>query len=146
MNPNFDLPKPDNNSKDNPKWNDKKIQTLMLPEHLDKYMDSIHKKYNSFIKETGVNSLFFCFGFLEWTETNYSERKLYSPILTFQVVLNKKQKKLFVSGAGNELNINQALNEKLKKDFSIELPEFKEVEDDQNISHLSLYPVALLNA
>ncbi len=36
LNPNFDLPKPDNNSKGNPKWKDKKIQTLMLPEHLNK--------------------------------------------------------------------------------------------------------------
>ena len=139
LNPNFDLPKPDNNSKDNPKWNDKKIQTLMLPDHLSKYIDSIYKKYNSFIKETGVNSLFFCFGFLEWTETEYSDRKFYSPILTFQAVLNQKQKKLIVSGAGNELNMNQALNERLKRDFSIELPEFKEIENNQNIFPIDIY-------
>ena len=111
----------------------------MLPDHLSKYMDSIHKKYNFFIKETGVNSLFFCFGFLEWTEAESSDFKLYSPILTFQAVLNQKKKKFFVSGAGNELNTNQVLNEKLKKDFSIELPEFQEIEDNQNSSPISRY-------
>ena len=132
LDPNFDLLRPDDNSKNNPKWNDKKIQTLMLPDTLNKYMDSIYKKYNFFIKETGVNPLFFCFGFLEWTESQNSDHKFYSPILIFQAVLNKKKRKNFsVSGAGNELNINQALNEKLKRDFSIELPELKETEDNQ---------------
>ena len=97
LNPNFDLPKPNNNSKDNPKWNDKKIQTRMWPENLDKYMNSIHTKNKLLIKETGVKSLFFCFGFLEWTETDHSDRNLYSPILIFQVVLNddiKHQKQI----------------------------------------------------
>ena len=117
LNPSFELPKPNKDSKNNPNWNDKKIQTLMLSENLNKYIESIYKKYNSFIKETGINSLFFCFGFLEWTEANHSEHKIYSPILTFQVILEKKQKKLFVKVAGDELNINQALNEKLKKGF-----------------------------
>ena len=139
LNPNFDLPTPDKNSKDNPKWNDKKIQTLMLPENLNKYMDSIYKKYNSFIKETGVNSLFFCFGFLEWTESKQSDRKIYSPILTFQAVLNQKNKKLLVGGAEDELNTNQALNEKLKRDFSIELPEFKERENHENNFLINTY-------
>jgi len=46
---------------------------------------------------------------------------------------------LFVSGAGDELNINQALNEKLKRDFSIELPEFKEIEDNQNTFPIDIY-------
>ena len=139
LNPNFDLPRPDDKSKNNSKWNDKKIQTLMLPDHLNKYMASIYKKYNSFIKETGVNSLFFCFGFIEWTEIEQSDRKLYSPILIFQAALNQKKKKLFVSGTENELNINQALNEKLKKDFSIEMPEFKEMEDNQNTFPIDIY-------
>ena len=141
LNPNFDLPKPNNNSKDNLKWNDKKIQTLMSHENLDKYMNSIHTKNKLLIKETGVKSLFFCFGFLEWTETDHSDRKLYSPILIFQVVLNEKQKKLFCYGAGDELNINQALNEKLKRDFSVELPELKEkeVEDNQNTFPIDMY-------
>ncbi|MCZ0933330.1 MAG: DUF4011 domain-containing protein, partial [Oligoflexia bacterium] len=133
FNPSFDLPIPDQSSKDIPKWNDKEIQTLMLPDTLNKYMDSIHKKYNSSIKEIGVNPLFFCFGFLEWTESDASNCKLYSPILCFQADLNKEKKNLFIiTGAGSELHINQALNEKLKRAFSIELPEFKETEDNTN--------------
>ena len=88
--PDFDLPKPDDKSKDNPKWNDKEIQTLMLPDTLNKYTDSIYRKSNSFFKETGVNPLFFCFGFLEWKEAKQSNTKLYSPLLIFQVILKKK--------------------------------------------------------
>jgi len=128
--PDFDLPKPDNNSENVDKWNDRKIQTLMLPDNLNKSIDSIYKKYKSSLKETGVNPLFFCFGFLEWTESPSSNQKIYSPLLTLQVVFNdKNKKKRLVNGVGSDLSRNEVLNEKLKKDFGFQLPEQKENED-----------------
>ena len=132
LNPSFELPKPDNNLINNRKWTDNKIQTLMLPETLNKYVDSIYKKSNSSIKETGVNPLFFCFGFLEWAESPNSNQKLYSPILTLQAVFKRKdgKRKLFVGSSENELNINQSLNEKLTKEHGLELPELKFEEED----------------
>ena len=125
--PNFDLPSPDDNSKNIDKWNDRKIQTLMLPDNLNKSIDSIYKKYKSSLKETGVNPLFFCFGFLEWTGSYNSNQRIYSPLLTLQVVFDdKNKKKRLVDGVGSDLSLNEVLNEKLKKDFGFQLPELKE--------------------
>ena len=132
LNPNYDLPTPTPVSKNELRWNDKKIQTLMLPDNLKRYLDSIYKQHRSTLRERGVNILYFCFGFLEWKESPNSTQKLYSPILTLQADLSKKSTKLAVNGVGSELNINQTLNEKLKKDFNCKLPEFKKNEENQD--------------
>ena len=142
FNPNFDLPRPTPDSKNNRKWNDKKIQTLMLPDSLRSHINSIYRRYKSSLKEAGVNPLFFCFGFLEWTESSNSDHKLYSPLLTLQANFDKQRTKLFITGIGEELSLNQALKEKLKQTFRIELPElpeFTEEEDSQNISLIDEY-------
>ena len=70
------------------KWTDRKIQTLMTPETQNRFLRNIQRNYNSSMKETGVNPLCFCFGFLEWKEAKYSEKAFYSPLLMLQVEFN----------------------------------------------------------
>ena len=130
LNPNYDLPILNSNAKNNQNWIDKKIQTLMLPDTLTQYIDSIYRKYRSTLKERGINILHFCFGFLEWRESSSSNQKLYAPIITFQVFLEQKRNKKYVNGVGSELKINDSLKEKLKRDFNFTLPELKEKENN----------------
>ena len=130
LNPDYDLPKPGPKSENEPKWKDNKIQTLMLPDTLNQYISSIDKKYRSTLRERGINILHFCFGFLEWRESLNSNQKLYAPILTFQVFLDQNKK--YVNGISSELKINDALKEKLKREFNFILPELKE---NNNGSH-----------
>ena len=133
FNPNYDLPNLDESSTINNKWNDSKIQTLMLPDTLKNYLNSIHKKYCFSLREIGINPLFFCFGFLEWTESENSNLKLYAPILTFQVSFKDvKNGRYIVTGMGSEININQALAEKLKRDFKFEMPKLEESDSDND--------------
>jgi hypothetical protein len=52
----------------------------MFKEELDLYLKNIKRLYNSSKAESGINPLYFCFGFLEWKESSSSEKTLYSPI------------------------------------------------------------------
>lgn len=103
---------------------DKKIQTLMLPDTFNRFMKNIYKTYKSSIKEQGVNPLYICFGFLEWRESISENKKKYAPILMMPVLIEEKKNtsKLTVSSTGDEITINQTLNEKLKRDFRKEFP------------------------
>ena len=125
FNPNYELPlSTDEGVMEASHHTDNKIQTLMLPDTLRRYISTTYARYKSSIRESGVNPLFICFGFLEWKESPTSDKKLYSPLLMLQVELDdeKKTSKLSVSGTGDEISINHTLNEKLKRDFGITLP------------------------
>tara|TARA_Y100000768_G_scaffold346225_1_gene293630 strand:+ start:2310 stop:7259 length:4950 start_codon:yes stop_codon:yes gene_type:complete len=133
FNPSFDLPKSKDSTESLSHHQDNKIQTLMLADNLKRHITSIWSQYKSSIRELGVNPLYVCFGFLEWTESAASEKKLYSPILMMQVEMDdeKPSSNLGISSTGESISINQTLNERLKRDFRIELPELKlDSEDD----------------
>ena len=134
FNPGYDLPfSTDEGVMDASHHTDNKIQTLMLPDTLRRYISTTYAKYKSSVRESGVNPLFICFGFLEWRESPTSDKKLYSPLLMLQVELDDKKKSsnLSVSSTGDEISINYTLNEKLKRDFGITLPEIIHDEDGE---------------
>ena len=79
FNPSYDLPfSTDEGVMDASHHTDNKIQTLMLPDTLRRYISTTYSKYKSSIRESGVNPLFICFGFLEWRESPTSDKTLYS--------------------------------------------------------------------
>ena len=88
LNPSYDLPKSKETEGNSSHHQDNKIQTLMLTDNLKRHITSIYGQYKSSIRELGVNPLYVCFGFLEWTESATSEKKLYSPILMLQVEMD----------------------------------------------------------
>ena len=66
--------------------------------------------YKIDVREYGVNPLFICFGFLEWTESSSSDVKRYSPLLCLQVEFDEtnKRNKLRIVSAGDEISINHS--------------------------------------
>jgi hypothetical protein len=130
--PDFNLPSSQFSVNNEKKYQDNFIQTLMFKEELDLYLKNIKRLYNSSKAESGINPLYFCFGFLEWKESSSSEKTLYSPILILQVEIEETKKKtdLKIKISDSPISANLTLNEKLKRDFSIELPEI--IIDDEN--------------
>ena len=137
LNPSYELPlSTDEGVMDATHHTDNKIQTLMLPDTLRRYVSTTYSRYKSSRRESGVNPLFICFGFMEWKESPTSDKKLYSPLLMLQVELDdeKRGSKLSVSATGDDITINHTLNEKLKRDFGITLPEIELENDDEDSS------------
>ena len=138
INPDFDLPSDVTGEK---KYQDNKIQTIYLQDQLKSYLNTIFRNFRSSQKESGVNTLYFCFGFLEWDPSVSGGSKLTSPVLMLQVQLDEKKKgsPLRVSSTGDEISLNLSLNEKLKKEFRVELPALPELKDEEALFDLEDY-------
>ena len=152
LNPSYDLPRSDQEGMlEDSKHQDKHIQTLMLSENLKRHIKIIYADSKSSVRESGVNPLYVCFGFLEWKESPTADKKLYSPLLMLPVIMDdeKKSSNLDIKSTGDEILINQTLNERLKRDFNLELPllsdlaseeaEGEELDEEDRIINIEKY-------
>ena len=113
-----------------PSHSQRSIQTLMMKDVLLRKLKSISRYYKSSLKEQGVNPLFLSFGYLEWKENQNSRTKFLSPLLMLKVNIGEVNGDYSITSAGENLIMNQSLNEKLKKDFGFNLPEPPEESDE----------------
>ena len=103
------------------------IQTLLLPEELERKLSSLSSKCNTWIQETGINVLHVAFGFLEWSEPKSTETS-FAPLILLPAKLAKRKTpqgpEYWVAGLGEEAEVNTVLSEKLRLDFGVQLPPF----------------------
>ena len=134
INPNYDLPFPEDKNDDG-RHDDDRIQTLLLPKDLERVAQRIFSRSQSYQDETGINILQGAFGFLEWKESDASDKILYSPLILLPVKLTKKVSKggfkFSVTGSGETPVLNRFLFEKLRRDFGIILPAFEDGEEGE---------------
>ena len=132
INPSYDLPEP-GDSRGDGKHEDREIQTLLLPGDLERLAQRVYSKGQSFLEETGVNVIQGAFGFIEWSESENSEDRLFSPLILLPVAFSKKKSKggfkFSATSTGEEATLNRFIFEKLKRDFGVILPEFDAEED-----------------
>ncbi|WP_417523462.1 DUF4011 domain-containing protein [Marinovum sp.] len=133
ISPDYILPKP-SESPDDGRHDDADIQTLLLPERLDRVGRSLHDRGHAFERETGVNVLHAVFGILEWNEPGSSRTPARSPLLLLEVRMSRKKApggaEYHICGE-NELGLNTTLAQTLSAQFGLELPAYDEgsVED-----------------
>ncbi len=139
INPSYDL---QDNSDGNVRHEDNKLQTLFLEDDLEAFLNKLSRDFKSSQKERGINPLYFCFGFLEWKESEAEEDFSYAPLLMLQVQFDESTQgtRSKVSSTGDELILNQSLKEKIKQSFNGPgLPDLPDLEDDQDYYNLSEY-------
>jgi len=129
LNPSYEMPFPPQEYHTNPERHvDKYIQTLLKPEEMGRKLSGLASYVRSDIDESGVNTLYAAFGFLEWYESENSDKKCTAPLLLLQLEIEKKQSRegytYKVQATGEELGINLSLSERFKQDFGFMLPEF----------------------
>lgn len=129
LDPSYEMPEPTpENQEDAERHADKFIQTLLKPEEMNRKLSGLTSYVRADIEESGVNTLYAAFGFLEWYESSNSDKKSISPLLLLQLEIEKKQSRegytYRVEATGEEPEINLSLSERLRNDFGIELPEF----------------------
>ena len=129
LNPSYEMPlSTPENQKDAERHLDKYIQLLLRPEEMSRKLSGLASYVRSDIDESGVNTLYVAFGFLQWYESESSDKCCTAPLLLLQLEIEKKQSKegytYKVQASGEEPEINISLLERMKRDFGFNLPEF----------------------
>ena len=97
---------------------------------IEKKLISLYRRTRENFQESGINSFFVSLYTLKYKENENSEDYLEAPIFLFPVTIEKlnyssKEKHRFeIVSSSDDLIVNPALIEKLKNDFSIEVPKF----------------------
>ncbi len=106
---------------------DQDIQTLLLPDVLDRRLNALIAKEKTWAEETGISVLQAAFGFLEWEDGNNSKAQ-YSPLVLIPVQIEKKRSRegqeFWISSEEGEAQENKILAEKLRLELGITLPEY----------------------
>ena len=95
-----------------------------------KALTNITKKVKTTIEETGVNTLYLTFGFINWTE-NASENVMKAPLLLVPVSVSRESavEPYEIKIPNDEMILNPTFSFKLYNDYGIKLPEFEDGDD-----------------
>lgn len=114
------------------------IQTLLYPADLERQLRKIASEAKTAVEETGTNMLFLVFGFLEFYDSEDSERPMLAPLLSLPVSLVRgeidretRAYQYTVQHNGEDLAENHTLREKLRRDFMLSIPEFGEEDEPE---------------
>jgi very-short-patch-repair endonuclease len=125
--PQWELPDPDDENEDG-RHSDTDIQTLLLPEDLERRLNGLTEKCRSWEQETGINVLHAAFGFLEWKDAASTETS-FAPLALLPVKLHKHKSRdgaeFWVKADGDETETNFVLAEKLRLEFGVDLPKYE---------------------
>lgn len=125
--PQWELPDPDDENEDG-RHDDADIQTLLLPEELERRLNGLVDKCRSWEQETGINVLHVAFGFLEWKDSKSSENS-FAPLALLPVKIEKKKTRegaeFWIRADGDETETNFVFAEKLRLEFGIDLPKYE---------------------
>src|ERR1700753_2377208 len=82
-------------------------------------------------EEQGINILFLAIGFLRWYEDDSSEVRREAPLVLIPVALIREQRRsvFHLKARDEEIAANQAIQERVRTDFGIVLPDIPE--DDE---------------
>ncbi len=110
---------------------DRKIQTLLYPDGLDRRLRKLRTDARTAIEETGSNLLHLAIGFLEWRDTRNPRQGYLAPLLLVPVELERLagrggKHSYRLSWTGEDLQPNLSLEKKLADDFALTLPAFDE--------------------
>jgi very-short-patch-repair endonuclease len=118
------------------------LQTLKYPDELEAILDKIAGDARLAEQEMGLSTLFLAFGFLEWYESDASDKLAYAPLLLLPVSIEKQKVRgktvyaLSVREGGAEVNLS--LQKLLEQRFSRALPEF-ELTEGETLGSIEAY-------
>lgn len=134
VNPSFDLPAVESSGARH--HSDRELQTLLLPDELEKKLRTIMAASVTAIQESGANILHLLFGFVEWKDVNEGKVRL-APLVLLPATLTRLELDwsthtypYSVAASGEDWNTNITLVEKCKREFNFGLPT---IEPEENL-------------
>jgi len=114
------------------------LQTLKFPDELESVMEKISSDARLAEQEMGLSTLFLAFGFLEWYESDASDKKAFAPLLLLPVRLDAEkargQEVFCLSAREGAAEANLSLQKLLEKNFNRKLPDLDAGDDESAAS------------
>jgi hypothetical protein len=109
------------------RFTDNQLETRLGPDGLQKRLLKLARDAKTAEEEQGVNILFLALGFLTWFEDETSNVKREAPLILLPVELarNQRTSSYELRYRDDEISANLPLQERLKGDFGIDLPEIE---------------------
>jgi hypothetical protein len=106
------------------------LQLLILPDQMERSLAGISEQTRTALQEKGVNTLYAAIGYLEWYESESSEKPLLAPLLLHQIDIERKlvysMYQYNIGSLDEETAVNETLSERLTRDFGLRLPPFED--------------------
>lgn len=115
------------------------LQTSLPPGLFQKWLHAMQRDAKTAEEEHGVNILFLALGFLRWYEDEESDVPRDAPLILLPVYLGRDAKRstFDLKLREEEVATNQALQERLRGDFGLTLPDVAETETWQPSSYFN---------
>jgi very-short-patch-repair endonuclease len=118
------------------------VQTLKYPDELEHVIDRVLSQARLAEQEMGVSTLFLAFGFLEWYESDDSDKQAYAPLLLLPVSINSEKVRgkevYYLSAREGGAEANLSLQKLLEQHYNRELAS-SQVEEDSTIGSIEDY-------
>jgi hypothetical protein len=134
----LELPQPRPASVATMAHHDRFLQALHYSPELDTLARRLANAARTSIEESGANMLYLVLGFLEWFEEQDSASARHAPLLTVPVNIIREKSpqggpiRYCLEYTGEDLEVNLCLVEKLRQDFSLELPKWDGEEEPED--------------
>lgn len=104
------------------------VTTNQNVNELQRTLRNLRNKAKMAIEEQGINILYLSFGFLKWSEIDYSKEQIVSPLLLVPVSLTVESilSPFVLQMTDDEIVVNPALKYKMENDFGLIFPEYDE--------------------
>jgi Protein of unknown function (DUF4011) len=117
---------------------DQALQTLKFPDELESILEKISSDARLAEQEMGLSTLFLAFGFLEWYDSDDSDKKAFAPLLLLPVRLEAEKVRghevFCLSARESAAEANLSLQKLLEKNFNRKLPDLETGEDEKAAS------------
>lgn len=107
------------------------LETPLGPEALARRLLRLATDARTAEEEQGLNILYLAIGFLRWRESPSSDVTRESPLVLVpaQLVRNERTSTFDITARDDDISTNLPLQERLRQDFGIQLPEVDETEE-----------------
>lgn len=127
INPNFELAQDDFNESAE-RYHDSYLQTKENEIELSQRLKRLYDRSKLSINQKGVGTLFCAFGFLQWYESDSTERACLAPLILFPVEISRNRGGIYnyrlSKMGGVKPTGNLTLEVYLRKHFNVDLPKF----------------------
>ena len=109
-----------------------KLSTFLTASELKPVLTNLYRGARTALEENGANSLFIAIGMLKWYVTEKSEQPRFAPILLLPVSLVRNGAGYVVRMRDEETILNVTLNEFLRQQFKLLVPNFDPLPKDES--------------